>query len=326
MKNPFKNMVCYQPQTLLDMGFHSAAKAVRKAKIRGSIIERARQKEGIRIKTAANVIIERCRQINVKNNNIEDFYIELAGTVVNWNEFTTALRRVKHISKEIKKLQMNALKKVENAKHTKQLREIRKEFYGRIAGLIKKNKKPLNLIYEAAKELRNFPDIEDCPTIIIAGFPNVGKSSLLWRLTGSKPEIKPYPFTTKGLMLGFSDIGSKRLQFIDTPGLLDRPFSKRNNIELKAIVALKMLADLIVYIFDVSETCGWKLEKQYKLYKEIKKTFAIPLIPVVNKIDIYGGRCIDEIPVKNIIPVSCEKNEGMEKVKERIMALLQQPL
>lgn len=71
------------------------------------------------------------------------------------------------------------------------------------------------------------------------------------------------------------------------PGLLDRPLLDMNDIELNAMVALEHLADSILFIFDASETCGYPLESQYNLLKQIEKFFSeIPVIYLFNKMDI----------------------------------------
>lgn len=124
----------------------------------------------------------------------------------------------------------------------------------------------------AKANLRNMPTIDfDATTIVIAGFPNVGKSTLLNQISGADPQIANYPFTTKGIQIGHVERHWKSIQIIDTPGLLDRPVLEMNDIELNAIVALEHLADAILFIFDASETCGFGLESQYNLLKQIEK-------------------------------------------------------
>ena len=71
----------------------------------------------------------------------------------------------------------------------------------------------------------------DAFTVVIAGFPNVGKSTVLRRLTGAKPKVAEYPFTTKGIQIGYLETKWNKIQVIDTPGLLDRPIDQMNNIE-----------------------------------------------------------------------------------------------
>ena len=139
--------------------------------------------------------------------------------------------------------------------------------------------------------------------------PNVGKSTLLAALTGSKPEIAHYPFTTKNLNFG-SDKKNK-IQFVDTPGLLDRPLSKRNKIERQAIVALKHVAKLIIFIFDVSET-GYELKAQKKLLDEIRKSFRVPIIKVTNKADVSET-------VEKTWPISSKKKTGIKELKAKIL-------
>ncbi|MEM7820124.1 MAG: GTPase, partial [Candidatus Aenigmatarchaeota archaeon] len=134
-------------------------------------------------------------------------------------------------------------------------------------------------------------------------------------------KIAPWQFTTKGLMLGHVEFNFHSVQFIDTPGLLDRPAAKRNIIEQQAITVLKVLADLIIYVFDPSETCGYSLEQQLRLYKEIKQTFKRPIIAVANKSDIIGAKPVEEIKVSTI-SVSCETGAGIEALKKVIKAQL----
>ncbi len=78
----------------------------------------------------------------------------------------------------------------------------------------------------------------------------------------------------------------KKIQIIDTPGLLDRPILDMNEIELNAMVALEHLADAIFFIIDVSETCGFSIESQFNLSYEIKRIFDVPMVYLFNKIDI----------------------------------------
>jgi nucleolar GTP-binding protein len=191
------------------------------------------------------------------------------------------------------------------------MRRIRKEYFGRAIGVVKQNKKGITLLHNAGQLLRKLPDFESVPTVIIAGLPNVGKTSLLKAITGSEPEVAIYPFTTRGLMLGYTELGHKRMQFIDTPGLLDRPLAKRNPIERQAIVALRLLADLIIYVWDPSETAGYTLEQQASQLQEIRKSFKRPVIEVANKSDIVGSRPAPE----GVLAVSSTEGTGIEQLK-----------
>ncbi len=120
-------------------------------------------------------------------------------------------------------------------------------------------------------------------TIAIAGFPNVGKSTLLSKLTTAKPEIKAYAFTTKTLNLGYYRKHPYTLQIIDTPGTLTR-FNKMNAIEQQAYLALQYAAHLIVYIYDLTEA-SYPLSDQEKLYTHMQELDK-PMIVYLSKTDL----------------------------------------
>ena len=80
----------------------------------------------------------------------------------------------------------------------------------------------------------------------------MGKSKLVTELSTAAPEIAPYPFTTKGIVIGHIEDGWMKFQIIDTPGLLDRNFEDRNDIEKQAVLALRYLTDVMVFVIDPS--------------------------------------------------------------------------
>ena len=187
-------------------------------------------------------------------------------------------------------------------------------------------KDKLKSIIDAVPEIRNMPTIDfEATTIVIAGFPNVGKSTLLRQITGADPQVANYPFTTKGIQIGHTEIHWRSIQIIDTPGLLDRPVLEMNDIEMNAIVALEHLADAILFIFDASETCGFHLENQYNLLKQIEKIFSeIPVYYLFNKMDLIEDReylnpYIDDMD-KSIF-ISAIEGEGVEEINKIIRSI-----
>ena len=75
-------------------------------------------------------------------------------------------------------------------------------------------------------------------------------------------KIASYPFTTKGVIVGIRMEGRNRVQFVDTPGILDRPANERNPIERQALSAMMNVASVILFILDPSEDCGYPMEVQ----------------------------------------------------------------
>jgi len=313
MKNPFANCRAENLKTMIDRAFSAASKAVEKEDFEGKTTEKAMQKEGLRVKTCGSTFHDDIT--NALNSfpdvyKISAVYSRLSDALIGNENLTRSMRTLNKTAKEIKKLQLYYLRTLETARHTYQFRTLRKEFYGRSVALLKKHKRHVELLYEAARILKKLPDFEDVPTVIIAGLPNVGKTSLLKALTGSEPEIAPYPFTTKGLMLGFTEINGKRIQVIDTPGLLDRPMKKRNPIEKQAIIALEQLASLAIFVYDPTETCGYTLEQQKNLFNDVRKQIKVPMIVVANKADLVGER-----EVESDIKISCTDNTGLDNLK-----------
>ncbi len=200
------------------------------------------------------------------------------------------------------------------------LKQKQKEIYGRVSSIVKQVDKNLVFLSNAQKILRTFPDIEDIPTVVIAGYPNVGKSSLIRQLSAAKPEVAQYPFTTKQIYVGHMEktvrYEKKQYQIIDTPGLLDRPLSERNNIEKQAIAALRNLADLIVFIFDPSGTSGYQMSEQTLMLEDIKKLFCdVPFIIVENKVDVKNTGSANR-------KISCTTGEGIEELRQEILSVL----
>merc|ERR1719261_648787 len=110
-------------------------------------------------------------------------------------------------------------------------------------------------------------------TLMITGYPNVGKSSFINNVSRADVEVQPYAFTTKSLFVGHFDHQYTRWQIIDTPGILDHPLEDRNTIEMQAITALAHLQSTVLYFIDISESCGYTITQQCSLFHSIKPLF-----------------------------------------------------
>ena len=191
----------------------------------------------------------------------------------------------------------------------------RRQAVARMASVVHQVGDDLLFLNEARNILRKLPHVsEDEFTVVVAGFPNVGKSSFIRLVSTAEPEIAAYPFTTKGVIVGHRDIGGReRIQFIDTPGLLERPAEERNPIERQAVSAIINTADLVIFILDASEHCGYLLDDQICLLKEVRGAVDVPVVPVVNKADIRG---IDGYPVMSTLT-----GEGVNEVLDLVLTL-----
>ncbi|RLJ02335.1 MAG: GTP-binding protein [Candidatus Aenigmatarchaeota archaeon] len=296
-------------EELLDRAFGRASRRVSGRRFRGSNVEKAIEKEVMRIDIAGNILSDSLFSIMTKTfsfEELEPFYQELVSLLIDVRRFKESLKRMKWAAGKILELKKEYISKVKGSRTTDQAREQRVIFYGRLNSILKDIEDEMNYLRECRRALKKLPKVKKMDTVVIAGCPNVGKSSLLAALTGSKPEIQSYPFTTKGILLGYRD----DIQFVDTPGLLDRPFEKRNPIEKQAVSAVKHLADLILYVYDTSETCGYTLEEQEHLHHQIEK-LGVPIIPVENKSDLSGKSL-------GFLRISCKSGEGVEELFHEI--------
>ncbi|MEM4373024.1 MAG: GTPase [Metallosphaera sp.] len=159
----------------------------------------------------------------------------------------------------------------------------------------------------------------ELPTVMVAGPPNVGKSTLVSKISSARPEIANYPFTTKEIHVGHMDCGVK-VQVIDTPGILDRPDAERNVIERKAVNALRNLNGLIVFLFDVSTSSMYGADEQLNIMREVK-SLGKPVILAMNKIDAVDENMRREILSRvggKVLEISSEQGTGIPELKREI--------
>lgn len=253
-------------------------------------------------------------------NKLPLFYQEIIDIKLDSNKLKKSLGAIDWARKTILMVYSAQSRSLTKSGNIEFLKQKQKEIYGRVSSIIKQVDKDLVFLSNVQKILTSFPDIKDIPTVVIAGYPNVGKSSLIRQLSAARPEIAQYPFTTKQIHVGHLErtvrYEKKKYQIIDTPGLMDRPLSERNNIEKQSIAALRHLADLIIFVFDPSETSGYQMNEQTFMLEDIKKLFSdIPFIIVENKLDIKNTGSTNQ-------KISCTTGEGIEELRQKIFFVL----
>ncbi len=306
-------------QKILDQAFKNGMQAAAQARedtISPNKILRSKRIEIARIEASGKTLINILVMIGKSFPSIDQlapFYQELIKCTLDYVMLKQSLGAMNWARLQITGLLHKYTKELSLTTRLTHFNKLRTAFSGRTSSVMKQIGENLEYLEVCRKIMKEYPSLKTkINTIVIAGAPNVGKSTLLAALTGSKPKTATYPFTTQTLNLGYDE---EENQYVDTPGLLDRPLEKRNPIEKQAILALNHLATVIVFIIDPTEECGYTIPEQKHLLEEIKKEFTQPIILVANKADTGAT-------YKHAIEISAKEGTGVDKLKKEIISLL----
>ena len=164
----------------------------------------------------------------------------------------------------------------------------------------------------------------------LIGFPNVGKSTLLSKISAARPKIANYHFTTLSPNLGVVKYYDKSFVAADIPGLIEGAADGAGlgHDFLRHIERTRML----VHVVDVSGMEGRdpyedfkKINKELKEYSE--KLASLPQIVALNKCDVYGAEeNVKEFKKKcrkyKKYPITAVTGEGTRELIEGIFEVL----
>lgn len=164
--------------------------------------------------------------------------------------------------------------------------------------------------------------------VSLVGWPNVGKSTLLNTILGTKLSIvSPRPQTTRESVLGILNWTNTQMVFVDTPGWL-KPQDTFQSFMKRAVIRA---------IYDDADVLAWVLEP--RLLGEEEMTFGKmllkpgkPVVAIINKSDRGAppdgwGKMEEQIREATgadttILRVSARKGDGVEMVKNKLASLL----
>lgn len=271
-------------EELLDQAFSRAARAGR--------AKRGVEAQESMLQTASNVLSDNLSNVVTSwpdFETVDPFYVELADAIVGVDDLRQHLSQVSWASGKTRDLGREYMGRLPHDDVDLAIK-LRKQAFARMGSVLNQIADDLAAISEARDALKTLPEIDtDEPAIVVAGYPNVGKTAFVNAATNARNETAAYPFTTKGVHVGHFERDHVRYQLVDTPGLLDRPADERNEIESQAVSALTHLADAVLYVYDASETCGYPLEDQRALHEAVEERFDVPVITVCNKADLSTG-------------------------------------
>lgn len=332
---PFRKLAhVHSGKELLDIAFRRASKSASSLSFKRGTppIVMAKAREITRVRTAGDILYHRLQKI-VKSfpsiDSLEGFYRDFIDIFYGVDNFKRILGSIYKASLIIKRLQRRYVKLIKRAQTPEEARKLCIQAYGRMSSVIDMISDRLNFLAEAFRTLKSLPAVDlSVPRIVVSGYPNVGKSTFVSKVSTASPEVAEYPFTTKNVIVGCIYKDSRKIcQIIDTPGLLDRPISERNVLEKQAISAIIHLANIILFIMDPTLSSGYTIEEQINLLGEIESySKDKPVIVVLNKMDIADETTLKkvrrELGDRKVLEMSALLGENVDKVIEYALKII----
>ncbi len=165
----------------------------------------------------------------------------------------------------------------------------------------------------------------------LVGFPNVGKSTLLSKISAAKPKIADYHFTTLSPNLGVAEYYENRFIVADIPGLIEGASAGAGlgHDFLRHIERTRM----ICHVVDISGCEGRDPLADFEIINDELASYsdtlaALPQIVALNKCDLAGAEeNIEKFRRRygkqyKILPLCAFRREGTEALLREISALL----
>jgi len=151
--------------------------------------------------------------------------------------------------------------------------------------------------------------------VVIAGKPNVGKSTLLNTLLNEdRAIVSDIAGTTRDTIEDEINIGGVTFRFIDTAGIRHT----EDAVEAKGVERTRekmKQARLIIYLFDPIQDSVEEVQQQIDEVKSLK----IPFVTIINKSDLLSPDQQSAFSVLNPLYISAKKQSGIEELKEELL-------
>ncbi len=297
---------------ILDVAFHRASLAPPKG---SSKSERDRRRAQLKIIRSGATVQRQLRSITGSFHRpaLTEFEHSLVQTRFGDGTFERAMARVARAIERIRGLQRESERSLRGVSGPDEIGTEVHRFHGRLSSHVREIDADLSRLEEIRRFLRSRPHLEpSAPTVVVAGFPNVGKSALVRKLSSARPRVADFPFTTLSIEVGHADLGFDRWQVLDTPGVLGRR-RRANPAEREAVTAVEKGAQVVVFVIDPTESCGYPMADQEALLDRWRRELpGRPIIVVESKSDLVPDRVTDRMRV------SAVSDDGIEELRQAI--------
>lgn len=308
-------------QEILDMAFARANKIQLQDPDR---YHRIRKTEAAKVQMIIETLAETLMRFPQKFPNLDhlrDYEKEVLDIIAGLPELRKALGSVRWAANKVQDLGRETMEGWARCRDVECFKRLQNRCYGRVSSIVYEIDNDLDFLRNVRDTARKMPSVSPgYATIVIAGYPNVGKSSLLTAWTRATPEINTYAFTTKKAEVGHFEVGdgdaAVQYQVVDTPGLLDRQDHERNDIERQAVAALRHAADALLFLIDPTETSGYSLKDQELLLAQVMEEMpGIPLVIAETKADLLKSET-------DRYKISIISMEGVMELRQKMVSLL----
>ncbi|MDD4908753.1 MAG: 50S ribosome-binding GTPase, partial [Candidatus Omnitrophica bacterium] len=173
-------------------------------------------------------------------------------------------------------------------------------------------------------------DLKLIADVGIVGFPNSGKSTLVSAVSGARPKVAPYPFTTKEPSLGVVKTDDLNFVVADIPGLIEGSHGGRG-LGIKFLRHVER-TKILVHLIDIAGVDGRDPVEDYKIINKELRLYDKTLgkrfqVIAANKIDLPQSKeNLKKFRAqikKKIYPVSASNKIGLEELIGAIVKGLQ---
>lgn len=168
-------------------------------------------------------------------------------------------------------------------------------------------------------------DLKLIAEVGVVGFPNVGKSTLISRISNARPQIASYPFTTKSPVLGVASARERTFVVADIPGLIEGS-SRGKGLGDKFLRHIER-TKILIHVVDMSGLEGRDPLEDYRIIKRELKSYAKgldrkPQVIAANKMDLEASaenlRRFQKGVKRRVYEISALKGEGLKELMEGV--------